>query len=45
MVAGDQREVENVERGRGLKLIENLVSAVKIETDEQGTTLRLLQKI
>lgn len=30
-------------RGRGLKLIESLVSAVTIETDEDGTTLRLLQ--
>ena len=36
---------ENEERGRGLQLIESLVSAVKIETGEEGTTLRLLQKI
>ncbi len=36
---------ENEERGRGLALIENLVSAVKIETEESGTTLRLLQQI
>ena len=40
-----ERRDENEERGRGLKLIESLVSAVKIETDEDGTTLRLLQKI
>jgi two-component sensor histidine kinase len=37
--------VEDEERGRGLKLIGNLVSAVKIEADEQGTTPRLLQEI
>jgi len=35
----------NEERGRGLELIEGLVSAVKIETEESGTTLRLLQQI
>ena len=40
-----KRESESEERGRGLQLIENLVSALKIETDEDGTTIRLLQKI
>ncbi len=40
-----QRQSENEERGRGLQLIEGLVSAVKIETEESGTTLRLLQQI
>jgi serine/threonine-protein kinase RsbW len=38
-------ESDNEERGRGLQLIENLVVAVKVETDEDGTTLRLLEKI
>ena len=37
-------ECGNEERGRGLKLIDNL-AAVKLETDEDGTTLRLLRRI
>ena len=40
-----ERPSVNEERGRGLELIEGLVSAVKIETEESGTTLRLLQQI
>ncbi len=32
-------------RGRGPTLIEGLVSAAKVESDDRGTTLRLLQRI
>lgn len=37
--------VEKEERGCGLKLIGSLVSALTVETDEDGTTLRLLQNL
>jgi anti-sigma regulatory factor (Ser/Thr protein kinase) len=35
----------NEDRGRGLGLIEQLVSAVKLETSDDGTTVRLLREI
>ena len=41
----DAAASEFEQRGRGLQLIEGLVTAVRIETDGDGTTLRLLKQI
>ena len=38
-------DAKSEEGGLGLRLIENLVSAMTIETSENGTTLRLLQRL